>query len=54
MHGFEARFISLAEEVNSKMPEHVVELATMGLNNHRKGSQWLKGAGARCGLQTRH
>ncbi len=36
MHGFEARFISLAEEVNSKMPEHVVELATMGLNKHRK------------------
>jgi UDP-N-acetyl-D-glucosamine dehydrogenase len=36
MHGFEARFISLAEEINSKMPEHVVELATMGLNQHRK------------------
>jgi UDP-N-acetyl-D-glucosamine dehydrogenase len=36
MHGFEARFISLAEEVNSRMPEHVVELVTMGLNQHRK------------------
>lgn len=36
MHGFEARFISLAEEVNSKMPEHVVELVTNGLNGHRK------------------
>ena len=36
MHGFEARFISLAEEVNSKMPEHVVELVTNGLNDHRK------------------
>lgn len=36
MHGFEARFISLAEEVNSRMPEHVVELVTKGLNNHRK------------------
>ena len=36
MHGFEARFISLAEEVNSRMPEHVVELVTMGLNKHRK------------------
>lgn len=36
MHGFEARFISLAEEVNSKMPEHVVELVTNGLNSHRK------------------
>jgi len=36
MHGFEARFISLAEEVNSRMPAHVVELVTKGLNNHRK------------------
>src|SRR5436853_2430635 len=36
LHGFEARFISLAEEVNSRMPEHVVELITKGLNNHRK------------------
>ncbi len=36
MHGFEARFISLAEEVNSRMPEHVVGLVTKGLNGHRK------------------
>ena len=36
MHGFEARFISLAEEVNSRMPEHVVELVTIGLNRNRK------------------
>ncbi len=36
MHGFEARFISLAEEVNSRMPEHVVDLVTKGLNQHRK------------------
>jgi nucleotide sugar dehydrogenase len=36
MHGFEARFISLAEEVNSRMPEHVVDLVTRGLNRHRK------------------
>jgi UDP-N-acetyl-D-mannosaminuronate dehydrogenase len=36
MHGFEARFISLAEEVNSRMPDHVVELVTRGLNEHRK------------------
>ncbi|MFN7621804.1 MAG: nucleotide sugar dehydrogenase, partial [Acidobacteriota bacterium] len=35
MHGFEARFISLAEEVNSRMPEHVVDLVTGGLNRHR-------------------
>jgi UDP-N-acetyl-D-glucosamine dehydrogenase len=36
MHGFEARFISLAEEVNSRMPEHVVNLTAEGLNRHRK------------------
>lgn len=36
MHGFEARFISLAEEINSRMPEHVVELITDGLNSRRK------------------
>lgn len=36
MHGFEARFISLAEEVNSTMPQHVVELVIAGLNKHRK------------------
>ncbi len=36
MHGFEARFISLAEEVNSRMPDHVVELVARGLNKHRK------------------
>ncbi len=36
MHGFEARFISLAEEVNSRMPQHVVELVTKGLNHQRK------------------
>ncbi|HXG66654.1 MAG TPA: nucleotide sugar dehydrogenase [Blastocatellia bacterium] len=36
LHGFEARFISLAEEVNSHMPRHVVQLAQDGLNNHGK------------------
>jgi UDP-N-acetyl-D-glucosamine dehydrogenase len=36
MHGFEARFISLAEEVNSRMPEHVAALVTDGLNRQRK------------------
>jgi UDP-N-acetyl-D-glucosamine dehydrogenase len=36
MHGFEARFIGLAEEINSGMPDHVVELITDGLNRHRK------------------
>src|SRR5215468_9154850 len=36
MHGFEARFISLAEEVNSRMPDHVVQLVSDGLNDARK------------------
>jgi UDP-N-acetyl-D-glucosamine dehydrogenase len=36
MHGFEARFISLAEDINSGMPDHVVELITDSLNRQRK------------------
>jgi UDP-N-acetyl-D-glucosamine dehydrogenase len=36
LHGFEARFISLAEEVNSFMPRHVVNLVQDGLNEHSK------------------
>ena len=35
-HGFESRFIGLADEVNSRMPEHVVQLVTDGLNDERK------------------
>jgi UDP-N-acetyl-D-glucosamine dehydrogenase len=41
LHGFEARFISLAEEVNSHMPRHVVELVQDGLNSQAKA---LKGS----------
>jgi UDP-N-acetyl-D-glucosamine dehydrogenase len=41
LHGFEARFIGLAEEVNSHMPAHVVQLVQDGLNSHRKA---VKGA----------
>jgi UDP-N-acetyl-D-glucosamine dehydrogenase len=40
-HGFDSRFISLAEEVNSRMPEHVVQLVADGLNDDRKA---LKGS----------
>ena len=40
-HGFDSRFISLAEEVNSRMPEHVVQLISDGLNDDRKS---MKGA----------
>ena len=36
LHGFEARFIGLAEEVNSHMPDHVVQLVQDGLNSHTK------------------
>jgi len=35
-HGFDSRFIGLAEEVNSRMPEHVVRLVADGLNDVRK------------------
>src|ERR1044072_6902251 len=41
LHGFEARFISLAEEVNSHMPQHVVQLVQDGLNEREKA---LKGS----------
>lgn len=43
-HGFDSRFISLAEEVNSRMPQHVVQLVADGLNDDSKplkGSQVL-------------
>jgi len=40
-HGFDSRFIGLAEEVNSRMPEHVVQLIADGLNDDRKA---MKGA----------
>src|SRR6266436_4061262 len=35
-HGFDSRFIGLAEEVNSRMPDHVVQLISDGLNDVRK------------------
>src|ERR1700730_7246194 len=35
-HGFESRFISLAEEVNSRMPDHVVQLVSDGVNDDRQ------------------
>jgi UDP-N-acetyl-D-glucosamine dehydrogenase len=35
-HGFDSRFIGLAEEVNSRMPEHVLQLVSDGLNDERK------------------
>jgi UDP-N-acetyl-D-glucosamine dehydrogenase len=40
-HGFDSRFIGLAEEVNSRMPEHVVTLIADGLNDEEKA---LKGS----------
>ncbi|MBC7798748.1 MAG: nucleotide sugar dehydrogenase [Pyrinomonadaceae bacterium] len=35
-HGFDSRFISLAEEVNSSMPNHVVSLVRDALNDESK------------------
>ena len=35
-HGFDSQFISLAEQVNSTMPNYVVELATNALNEDKK------------------
>ena len=35
-HGFDSQFISLAEQVNSTMPNYVVELATNALNDAKK------------------
>jgi UDP-N-acetyl-D-glucosamine dehydrogenase len=35
-HGFDSRFISLAEEVNSSMPQHVIRLVVHALNEDRK------------------
>jgi len=41
-HGFDSRFISLAEEVNSRMPDHVVQLVADGLNDERKAMNGSK------------
>jgi len=41
-HGFDSRFIGLAEEVNSRMPEHVVQLVSDGLNDDRKAMKGSK------------
>jgi len=35
-HGFEARFIDLASHVNSRMPHHVVDKISDGLNEYKK------------------
>ena len=35
-HGFDSRFIGLAEEVNSRMPDHVCQLVSDGLNDDSK------------------
>ncbi len=44
LHGFEARFIELADQTNRYMPHHVVEKVAQALNAQRKplnGSQVL-------------
>lgn len=43
-HGFDSRFISLAEEINSGMPDYVIKLVAGALNEERKavkGSKFL-------------
>jgi UDP-N-acetyl-D-glucosamine dehydrogenase len=35
-HGFDSKFISLAEQINSTMPNYVVELASTALNEEKK------------------
>jgi UDP-N-acetyl-D-glucosamine dehydrogenase len=42
MHGFEARFIDLASQVNSEMPHHVVEKVTAALNDRGKALKCSK------------
>ena len=42
MHGFEARFIDLASQVNSEMPHHVVSKVTEGLNERGKAVRCSK------------
>ncbi len=36
LHGFEARFIELAGEINGHMPDHVVEVVVSALNSQKK------------------
>ncbi len=49
-HGFDSRFISLAEEVNSRMPEHVVQLVSDGLNDESKAMKGSSILVVGCGL----
>ena len=42
MHGFEARFIDLASQVNSEMPHYVVSKITEGLNDRKKSLRCSK------------
>src|SRR6266404_1823749 len=41
-HGFGSRFIGLAEEVNARMPDHVVTLVADALNDDRKSVKGSK------------
>ena len=41
-HGFDSQFISLAEQVNSTMPNYVVELVSTALNQERKAVNGAK------------
>jgi UDP-N-acetyl-D-glucosamine dehydrogenase len=41
-HGFEARFIDLASEVNENMPDYVLQKIIIGLNNKKKALRGSK------------
>jgi UDP-N-acetyl-D-glucosamine dehydrogenase len=45
------RFIELAGEINSAMPEYVIHQVVAALNRPAQGAQRIQGAGARPGLQ---
>ena len=42
LHGFEARFIELAGEINGHMPDHVIDVVAAALNSQRKAVNGAK------------
>ena len=51
LHGYEPRFISLASEINSSMPHHVVDLVTDGLNDQSRAVRGSLHPAAGSGVQ---
>jgi len=42
LHGFEARFIELAGEINGHMPDHVIDVVATALNSQKKAVNGAK------------